>query len=179
MFLIDHPLLPLLVHPCVGAFIGYLTNKIAIRMLFRPLRPWRLFGLRLPMTPGVIPAKRRQLAENIGEMVGRHLLTSKDIGAALSEEPFQDHLTALIDRKVKDALKKERGTLAEVIPDRFKAYFQVGVKTLKYRLGEGVNAFLASQEFEQKLPVAVSSALQSLGKRELNSIVSAEDRQTV
>lgn len=179
MFLIDHPLLPLLVHPCVGAFIGYLTNKIAIRMLFRPLRPWRLFGVRLPMTPGVIPAKRRQLAENIGEMVGRHLLTSKDIGAALSEEPFQDHLTTLIDRKVKEALKKERGTLAEVIPDRFKAYFQVGVKTLKYRLGEGVNAFLASQEFEQKLPIAVSSALQALGKRELNSIVTAEDRQTV
>ena len=32
--------------PLLGAFIGYLTNKVAIRMLFRPLKPWRLFGLK-------------------------------------------------------------------------------------------------------------------------------------
>ena len=179
MSFISHPLVTILIHPCVGAFIGYLTNKIAIRMLFRPLRPWYILGVRLPMTPGVIPAKRRQLAENIGEMVGRHLLTSKDIGAAISEEPFQDHLTALVDRKVKEALKKERGTLAEVIPGRFRAYFQVGLKTLKYRLGEGVNAFLASEAFERQLTGTLSSALLSLGKRELNSLFSAEDRQAV
>lgn len=179
MSFIDYPLVTTLMHPCIGAFIGYLTNKIAIRMLFRPLRPWYVFGIRLPMTPGVIPAKRRQLAENIGEMVGRHLLTSKDIGAAISEEPFQDHLTALVDRKVKEALKKECGTLAEVIPGRFRAYFQVGIKTLKYRLGEGVNAFLASEEFERQLTGALASALPSLGKRELNSLFSVEDRQAV
>ena len=80
----DPALLSLAGPPCIGAFIGYLTNKIAIRMLFRPLRPWHLWGVRVPMTPGVIPAKRQQLATNIGEMVGRHLLTSRDIGAALS-----------------------------------------------------------------------------------------------
>ncbi len=38
--------------PLVGAFIGYATNHVAIRMLFRPLKPCRLFGLRLPLTRG-------------------------------------------------------------------------------------------------------------------------------
>ena len=46
------------VPPLVGAFIGYLTNKIAIKMLFRPLKPWKIMGIRIPMTPGVIPSKR-------------------------------------------------------------------------------------------------------------------------
>jgi len=63
--------------PLLGAFIGYLTNKIAIRMLFRPLKRWHVLGIRIPMTPGVIPAKRDELAKNIGEMVGSHLLTSR------------------------------------------------------------------------------------------------------
>ena len=69
--------------PLLGAFIGYVTNYIAIRMLFRPLRPWRIFGVRLPLTPGIIPAKRGELAERMGDMVGSHLLTSEDVGRAL------------------------------------------------------------------------------------------------
>ncbi len=168
-----------LAHPCIGAFIGYLTNKVAIRMLFRPLRPWYLFGVRIPMTPGVIPGKREQLAINIGEMVGRHLLTSKDIGAAISGEPFQEHLAGLIDRKVQEILKKDRGALPEVIPERFKAYFQIGVKTLKYRLGEGVNSYLASSGFEEKLTISIADSLDALGERDLNSLMSAEDRKAV
>ena len=47
--------------PLVGAFIGYMTNYVAIRMLFRPLKPWRFLGLRVPMTPGVIPSRRHDL----------------------------------------------------------------------------------------------------------------------
>ncbi|MFH7325014.1 DUF445 domain-containing protein [Desulfurivibrio sp. C05AmB] len=46
--------------PLIGALIGYLTNHIAIRMLFRPLKPWRIAGVRIPLTPGVIPAARHR-----------------------------------------------------------------------------------------------------------------------
>jgi uncharacterized membrane protein YheB (UPF0754 family) len=72
--------LPYLLPPLLGAFIGYVTNYIAIRMLFRPLRPWRLLGVRVPLTPGIIPSKRHELAARMGEMVGSHLLTSDDVG---------------------------------------------------------------------------------------------------
>lgn len=68
-------LAPYLVPPLVGAVIGYVTNSIAIRMLFRPLRPWRLFGLRIPFTPGIIPRRREELAHSIARMVSRQLLT--------------------------------------------------------------------------------------------------------
>ena len=100
--------------PLVGAFIGYLTNKVAIRMLFRPLRRWRILGIPVPMTPGVIPGKRHELAKNIGEMVGTHLLTSKDIGAALSEEKFQDHLHVLVDERINELPGKPPGDIADI-----------------------------------------------------------------
>ena len=90
-----YPYLVYAAPPLVGAFIGYLTNRVAIRMLFRPLRAWHIGRLKIPMTPGVIPSKRHELAANIGEMVGEHLLTGDEISRALQKECFQEHLQML------------------------------------------------------------------------------------
>ena len=177
MIALDSSILTTLAHPCIGAFIGYLTNKIAIRMLFRPLEPWFVFGLQVPMTPGVIPSKRHILAENIGEMVGSHLLTSKDIGAAISEEPFQEHLAALIDRRVREIMMRDLGPIGEEIPRKFKAYFKVGVKTLKYQLAEGVTGYLGGEHFEQQLRASINSRLDTLAVQEINSFLGPEMRQ--
>lgn len=63
--------------PLVGAVIGWVTNDIAIRMLFRPLREIRVLGLRLPFTPGIFPKERRSLALSIGRMVSAELITEE------------------------------------------------------------------------------------------------------
>ena len=64
-----------IVPPLVGAVIGYVTNAVAVKMLFRPLREIRVFGIRLPFTPGILPKERHKLAESIGRMVEQELLT--------------------------------------------------------------------------------------------------------
>lgn len=77
--------------PLIGAFIGYVTNDIAIWMLFRPLRPIKLFGKQLPFTPGIIPKNRGRIASSIGKMVATRLI-SKDtlvkhlLGANIEEK---------------------------------------------------------------------------------------------
>lgn len=76
------------VPPLIGAVIGYVTNVIAIKMLFRPLRVKRLFGLRLPLTPGIIPRQRHSLAESIGVMVSRDLITEDAVRGQLSSPGF-------------------------------------------------------------------------------------------
>lgn len=73
----------------LGAIIGYLTNSVAIRMLFRPVRPIRIAGLRLPFTPGVIPHRRGELAESIGRMVSRDLLTDDVFYRRFSDPLFR------------------------------------------------------------------------------------------
>ncbi len=64
-----------IVPPLIGAVIGYLTNSVAIRMLFRPLKRVTLLGIPVPFTPGVIPRQREELADRIATMVARELLT--------------------------------------------------------------------------------------------------------
>jgi len=104
--------------PLLGAFIGYLTNKVAIKMLFRPLTAKYLFGVRIPMTPGVIPSKRGDLAVNIGEMVGSHLLTSQEISKALEKPSFQKTLYELIESRGETLLQKDLGPVSEIIPEK-------------------------------------------------------------
>ena len=69
------PLFLFTIPPVAGAIIGFVTNVIAIRMLFRPLKEIRFLGVRLPFTPGILPKQRNRLAQSIGAMVERELLT--------------------------------------------------------------------------------------------------------
>ncbi|MCF6188581.1 MAG: DUF445 family protein, partial [Desulfobulbaceae bacterium] len=163
--------------PLIGAFIGYLTNKIAIRMLFRPLKPWHVLGIRVPMTPGVIPSKRHDLAINMGVMVGEHLLTGRDIGTALSMEPFQEHLHTLIDSRVGEVLDSDLGPVFDIVPKRFRAYAKVGLRTLKYQMKEGVFSYLHSETFAEVFEDVLTHQLEQYGGQELNTFVSTEQRQ--
>ena len=165
--------------PIIGAFIGYLTNRIAIRMLFRPLKAWHIFGLRVPMTPGVIPSKRAELAENMGEMVGEHLLTSTEIGTALSREPFQEHLHSLVDTRVQAVLKKELGPVSSFVPERFQSYFKVAVQTMKYRLGVGLGTFLASEKWQGQVHGFIIERLDAMGDKKINQLITPEARTTL
>jgi len=173
----EFSLLPLFGPPCIGAFIGYLTNRIAIRMLFRPLTPWRILGIRVPMTPGVIPAKRHELAANIGRMVGEHLLTPRDIGAALSMEPFQEHLHGLVENRIDELMERDLGTILEVVPGRFRAYARVGLRTLKMEIKKGIGNHIASEAFARTVGTVVSEQVARYRDREVESLFSLQDRK--
>jgi uncharacterized membrane protein YheB (UPF0754 family) len=76
--------------PLAGAFIGFLTNVLAIRMLFRPLKAVRIFGIRLPFTPGILPRERHRLADSIGRMVERELLTPEILRERFADQKLRE-----------------------------------------------------------------------------------------
>lgn len=65
--------------PIVGGIIGYFTNDIAIRMLFRPYEAWYIGQFRVPLTPGVIPRNQAKLAKRISDTIMTSLLTPEEI----------------------------------------------------------------------------------------------------
>ena len=150
MMTTDH-LLPYLAPPLLGAFIGYVTNYIAIRMLFRPLKPWRIFGVRLPLTPGIIPSKRHELAEKMGIMVGSHLLTSEDVGRALGKEGFRRELQGAVAEKLGHFLDRDLGPVESLVPERYRGRFRDLIDLLRWRALKAVFDYLESAEFETKL----------------------------
>ncbi len=80
----------ILATPLVGAAIGYVTNWIAVKMLFRPRKEIRLWGKKLPFTPGVIPRGQKRLAKAVGKAVEEQLLTQEALeNVLLSEEKIK------------------------------------------------------------------------------------------
>ncbi|MFM7471063.1 MAG: DUF445 domain-containing protein [Nodosilinea sp.] len=65
--------------PLFGGIIGYFTNDIAIKMLFRPYHPIHLGSWRLPFTPGLIPANQARLAQRIADTIMGSLLTPEEL----------------------------------------------------------------------------------------------------
>lgn len=65
--------------PILGGIIGYFTNDIAIKMLFRPYRAIYVFGRRVPFTPGLIPRNQERLAKNISNTIMGSLLTPEEL----------------------------------------------------------------------------------------------------
>ncbi|MBW4521148.1 MAG: DUF445 family protein [Scytolyngbya sp. HA4215-MV1] len=65
--------------PVVGAVIGYFTNDIAIKMLFRPYRAYHIGERRIPFTPGLIPRNQERLAKRISDTIMGSLLTPEEL----------------------------------------------------------------------------------------------------
>lgn len=65
--------------PVVGGIIGYFTNDIAIKMLFRPYRAFYIGKQRVPFTPGLIPRNQERLALKISNTIMGSLLTPEEL----------------------------------------------------------------------------------------------------
>lgn len=63
----------------LGAIIGYFTNDLAIKMLFRPYRAIYFAGRRLPFTPGLIPRNQERLAKRVSDTIMGSLLTPEEL----------------------------------------------------------------------------------------------------
>ncbi|WP_425486388.1 DUF445 domain-containing protein [Gracilibacillus halotolerans] len=100
----------------IGAFIGGLTNSLAIKMLFRPYEPKFIGKFQIPFTPGLIPKRRDQLAQQMGKLVVQHLLTEESIRKKLQD----DELKGIVKDKLISEwskLKEEHRSVDEWLSD--------------------------------------------------------------
>lgn len=83
--------------PLVGAVIGYITNDIAIRMLFRPRTAKYIFGWKVPFTPGLIPKEKSRIAASIGEAISKNLMNRETLEKTLLSQEMLDKIRNGID----------------------------------------------------------------------------------
>lgn len=99
--------LRLLAGPLIGAVIGYCTNYIAVKMLFRPLYPVKIGNWTLPFTPGIIPRGKSRLAKALGSAVGDHLITKTDLEDMLLSEGVKNTIVSRISEGVQKVQKSD------------------------------------------------------------------------
>ena len=134
-------ILKLLSGPIIGAVIGYFTNMIAVKMLFYPQKEIRLFGRRLPFTPGVIPKGRARLAASVGTVIEKHLLTMEDITRHLLSEQAEKKVADTVMEKLSGNIKDEILALTDMDSETYEQRKSEIVKTVSVQI---VNAIQSS-----------------------------------
>ncbi|MGY4690502.1 DUF445 domain-containing protein [Salibacterium sp. K-3] len=106
-------LLMIAVMTAIGSLIGGVTNSLAIKMLFRPLHPVYIGNRRLPFTPGLIPKRRKEMAEQMGKMVVNHLLTPDGLRNKLQESHFHKNIQNWVIKETSSILH-DSSTLRQI-----------------------------------------------------------------
>lgn len=115
-------LMTVLILTIVGALIGWITNILAIKLLFRPLKP-----IKIPFTPfvilGLIPKRRAELAKVIGEIVAHELISVDEmLEEAIKDEDLQG-IKGYVKRKIKVVISEK----ISIIPFPFKSMIQAPI----------------------------------------------------
>ena len=94
----------LLVMILISGAIGWITNWVAIKMLFRPHREIN-FGLF--KIQGLIPKRKAEIGTGIASIIQNELISVKDVISNIDREEFSKRLNSLIDDVLDKNLKKK------------------------------------------------------------------------
>lgn len=86
-----------IIAPLLGGVIGYITNDIAIRMLFRPHTAKYLFGIHIPFTPGIIPKEKGRIAEAVGGVISENLMNNEVLEKYLLSEEMIEKIKSAVE----------------------------------------------------------------------------------
>lgn len=92
----------LLLIPIISSFIGWITNWVAIKMLFHPKQPKKIFGVTFQ---GIFPKRQNQFAEKLGKLVSDELLSFNDITEKITNSENLKKVMPLIDAHLDNFLK--------------------------------------------------------------------------
>jgi uncharacterized membrane protein YheB (UPF0754 family) len=136
--------------PLVSALIGYVTNYIAVVMLFRPHKPRRFIGLSLQ---GLVPRRQKEIAESLGAMIERDLFSHSDIQQALQSAETTEEAAAFLNEQIDQFIQKlsaqnpmigmfvqgplldqVKGMLRDQMTDRFPQFIERVVDRVEHKL---------------------------------------------
>lgn len=106
----------LLILALIGAAIGWFTNVLAIKLIFRPLQPIQIPVLNITLQ-GLIPKRKSELAKSIGEIVESELISIEEIIDKFIENENKSEIIFSIKRKIKRIIEQK---LPGIIPSAIK-----------------------------------------------------------
>lgn len=130
----------LIIIPIISAFIGWVTNWVAIKMLFHPREPKKILGIRFQ---GIFPKRQQQFAEKLGRIISNEFLSYADIEQKISNPDNLKKIMPMIEQHVDDFLRNRMSDEMPVIS------MFIGDKTI----GKLKSAFM--REIELLFPVVM------------------------
>lgn len=134
-----------LVLAIIGALIGWLTNLIAIKLMFRPYYPVKIPILNYSIQ-GLIPKRREEMAKSIGDVIENELLSLNEIIDKAIEGKNMSQIKDTIKHKINEII---RDKLPAIIPSMFKNMIVSYVDEFIERDGEDIIRDLAGKAIDK------------------------------
>jgi uncharacterized membrane protein YheB (UPF0754 family) len=141
--------------PVIAALIGWMTNFLAVKMLFHPKEPKNIFGFSFH---GVFPKRQSALAEKLGHLVSEELFSASDVSAkikdfATSEEAMEEvgkRIEATIRNKLVQTFPMLAMFLSDEMVEKVTGLFKNELKDFLSETSQGLG-----EKLEQNLNVQV------------------------
>jgi uncharacterized membrane protein YheB (UPF0754 family) len=139
----------MIIIPVISAFIGWVTNWVAIKMLFHPKKPVRFLGFTIQ---GIFPKRQKQFAQKLGALVSNELLSFEEIESKITNEENLKKIMPIVETHIDEFLHKKLGEAFPMIG------MFIGEKTI------GTLKTLFMTELETIFPVIMKGYMQNLQK---------------
>lgn len=154
------------VSPLLGAVIGWTTNWLAIKMLFRPRREIRLLGLSIC---GLVPKRRAELTERIAEIVTEELIDREGFKKAMSSAELTAPLMGIVEERIEQFLLEKFRAIPAVMRDFIKK--MPGGESLVREIGEYIKQVLL-REVASHMPAILEKAVDAVTRQvDLGAVV--------
>jgi uncharacterized membrane protein YheB (UPF0754 family) len=126
-----------LVMPIFGLFIGWFTDWLALKMIFRPKEPTRYLGLF--SWQGLFLKRRREVAAAYGELIAAEIVTPQNIIEAVLSGPLSDRLFDMVQRHVQRLVDEQAGLAKPIVvfavgSERYQEMKRMVVRKIMLRL---------------------------------------------
>lgn len=144
--------------PMIGALIGWITNVLAIKLLFRPYRPIKIPIISYTLQ-GLIPKRQEEIARSIGETIERELISIDDILEFLKTDNLQNQTVEILIPLLKQAvLNKFPAIIPGSIKDLVASFI---AEVLSKDLPGLLQQFSANLSVEIKKQISFSTLIQN------------------
>ncbi len=153
---------------------GYAGAWLAVRMLFRPRNPVKLFGLTI-FPQGMIPRHRARLAEAIGKAVGEELVSQETIVEELFGKEFlRKKIQSVVDFYTHDLISQNYPSLVEALPANVREPILDAISSLQFKIAEHIKGVLRSEETVETIRGFVERRVDEMLSRRVSETLDEE-----
>lgn len=143
-------ILKVIVMAIIGGCIGYITNKLAIKSIFRPINPIKIPILNIEIL-GLIPKRKKEIAKNIGDIIQREFISVDEILENIIDENDKARIVTYIKGKVRIIIEERailipspirqmlQGYIENIVEEEFSKYINELSKDIVHKAQDRIN----------------------------------------
>jgi uncharacterized membrane protein YheB (UPF0754 family) len=142
--------------PFVGIIIGFVTNKLALDMIFEPIEPRHFFGIKFH---GLFLRRQHEIAEIYAGIISREIITVANLSEEMMTGPRSDRMRRMVEDRVRGTIDNSLGVTAPVVSVVGGRQYRTIRDSLAAQTMEFATVPLEDPEFNERQSAAVATML--------------------